>query len=210
MSPAMEALGDAFFMGRQVRENILAVAQMFTARTVGGPEARENAGVRVLGRYTLNNWRMLVPEIWPAPKASRIKGRVQVCVAGTAHETQVAYLTPGEARELATSGTVSVFPAAGEPAISATLPRPAEGLHVAGSREPIGLREAITSGVIPIPEGSTAARTLEAVRKARQYDAEFPKARGQAAGGEYRYDPDELAAWSRNRPRGGSSATGTD
>ena len=198
-------------MGRQVKINILAVAQMFTARTVGGPEARENAGVRVLAGYTLNNWRMLVPEIWPAPKKSRVKGRVQICVAGTAKETQIAFMAPAEARELSASGIVSVFPAPGEPAISATLIRPgAESLHVAGSREPVGLREAIASGVLPVPDGSTAARWLEAVRKARQYDAEFPKARGQAPGGEYRYDPDELAAWARNRPRGGTAATGTD
>jgi hypothetical protein len=210
MSPAMEAFGDVFFMGRQVRENILAVAQMFTARTVGGPEARENCGVRILGRYTLNNARMLCPEIWPFPKSSRRPGRVQVCVGGHAKETQAAFFTPAEARELATSGIVSIFPAAGEPAVSTRLIRPAEGLHIAGSREPIGLREAIASGVLPVSEGSTAARWLEAVRKARQYDAEFPKARGQAPGGEYRYDPDELAAWARNRPRGGTTATGTD
>jgi hypothetical protein len=137
MSPAIEALGDALFMGRQVKVNVLAVAQMFTARTAGGPEARENMGVRILARYTLNNWRILVPEIWPAPRASRHRGRVQVCAAGHARETQVAFLAPSEARALASSGTLADFPAEG-------TPRHAEGLHlVGGEAEPIGLGQAV-------------------------------------------------------------------
>jgi hypothetical protein len=200
-SPAIEAMGDVFFMGRQVKVNILGVAQMFTARTVGGPEARENAGVRVLGGYTLNNWRMLVPEIWPAPKKSRVKGRVQVCVGGTAHETQIAFLTPAEARELATAGQVALFPGQSQSGDGESAAAPVR-LHVAGHAAPIGLRQAIADGVIPVPAGSTPDRTLANVRKARQYDPEFPEARGGGdRGAELVYDPDELASWSRNRPK---------
>lgn len=192
-----------------MKENILGVAQMFTARTVGGPEARENAGTRVLGGYTQNNWRMLVPEIWPMPKKSRVKGRVQVCIAGTAHETQVAFLTPAEARELATSGTVSAFP--GAEGQGGQIPVRSVQLHIAGKGAAVGLRAAIASGVIPVPEGSTPDKTLANIRKARQYDPEFPAPKGEPGPGqEATYDPDELAAWARNRPRAGMRAEGAE
>jgi hypothetical protein len=191
MSPAVDALADALFMGRQVKVNILAVAQMLTARTIGGGEARENMGIRILARYTLNNWRVLVPEIWPAPKASKHRGRVQVCVAGHANETQILFLTPAEARELATSGTVAQFPVAGQQhdAMRPTAIR----LHVAGTAAPIGLRQACGEGVLPI--------SLDAARKARTRDPDFPAHREIGDGGEQLYDRDELASWARNRPR---------
>ena len=192
MSPAVEALGDALFMGRQVRVNVLAVAQMLTARTIGGPEARENMGVRILARYTLNAWRVLVPEIWPAPRASRHAGRVQVCVAGKARETQVAFLSPAEARELATSGTVAPFPgrvgmvAGGDGAAAPTR------WQAPASARPVGLGEAVREGLVPL--------TLDAIRQARKRDPEFPAVRGRR-GDEFLYDPGELVAWARNRPR---------
>ncbi|MFG1940395.1 hypothetical protein [Micromonospora tulbaghiae] len=74
--------------------------QMLTARAIGGPEARENFGIRCLARYTANNWKMLVPEA-AMPRASRTLGRWQIVIGGQATETQVAYLTAAEARRLA-------------------------------------------------------------------------------------------------------------
>jgi hypothetical protein len=202
VSPAVDALADALFMGRQVKVNVLAVAQMLTARTIGGPEARENMGVRILARYTLNNWRVLVPEIWPAPKASKHHGRVQVCVAGTAKETQIAFFTPAEARELAMSGVVSQFPGTRAEGAAAALAGklPANVTRLRLAAEPIGLRQAVADGLVPA--------SLEAVRSARARDPEFPEPRGKS-GSEHLFDRDELAAWARNRPRA-DIATGTD
>lgn len=48
-SPAVEALGQVVFMGRAVRIHVLAVAQMASARDMGGGEQRENYAVRILG-----------------------------------------------------------------------------------------------------------------------------------------------------------------
>lgn len=197
ISPAVEALGAVSYMGRQLKINLVVAGQMTSARALGGGEVRESFGYRVLSRWSLNAWRMLAGEVWPPPRATRHKGRMQVVVAGQATEVQVAYLSAAEARELASSGTVAEFPAAG-PA-DAAVP-----LHIARTLEPIGLREAIASGALPVPEGSTPERWLEAVRKARQYDAGFPAARDHSGpGGGHRYDPDELAAWARSRPRAG-------
>ena len=99
-SPAIVAFRNVMFMGRSAKVNLFGVAQMLTARTTGGPEARENFGVRALSRYTANAWRMLVPEC-PMPRKSRVRGRWQIVIAGEATETQVAYLTDDQARELA-------------------------------------------------------------------------------------------------------------
>lgn len=95
--PSVRAFRELLFMGRSAKVNVLAVAQMLTANTTGGPESRENFGVRCLARYTRNNWQMLVPEA-SMPRASRTLGRWQIVVGGTATETQVCYLTAPQAR----------------------------------------------------------------------------------------------------------------
>ena len=83
---------------------MLLVAQSATARAIGGPEMRENFSTRILVRYTLNAWRMLVPEVSPIPMPTEHPGRVQVVTRGRAQETQVLNLSNAEAREWATSG----------------------------------------------------------------------------------------------------------
>lgn len=96
-SPAIRAFRNLLFMGRSAKINLFAVAQMLTANTTGGPESRENFGIRALARFTKNNWMMLAPEA-AAPKPSRTLGRWQIVVGGTATECQVAYLSAAEAR----------------------------------------------------------------------------------------------------------------
>ncbi|MEV4506047.1 pRL2-11 [Streptomyces klenkii] len=104
VSPAIDALAEILFMGRQVRLHVLLVAQSATARALGGPEMRENFYTRILARYSQNAWRMLAPEITPAPKSTTHIGRTQVVLGGTAHETQVLFMTHAEARAWAMSG----------------------------------------------------------------------------------------------------------
>jgi hypothetical protein len=86
----------------------------------GGPESRENFGIRCLARYTRNNWQMLVPEA-AMPRASRTLGRWQVVVRGVATECQVCYLTTAEARLLVAKarGVPDVPDRAGTPLIGA-------------------------------------------------------------------------------------------
>jgi hypothetical protein len=95
--PAVTAFREILFMGRSANIHLLAIAQMLTANTTGGPETRENFGYRCLARYTKNNWQMLVPEA-SMPRSSRTLGRWQVVIGGEATETQVCFLSPAEAR----------------------------------------------------------------------------------------------------------------
>lgn len=212
-SPAVEALGEVLFMGRAVKENVIAVAQMMTARTLGGPEARENFAVRILARYTRNAWNMLVPEIQPMPRSSRHAGRVQVCIAGQATETQVLFPSEAEAREWGQGGsagavaapfarpatvsqTASQVPTQGSSSDSVSdTPRlrlvpdlPPEPVELAG----VTLTQAVKDGVLSL--------SLDAARKASTRDPEFPKPVGRDRNANT-YDPAELMRWQRNRPR---------
>lgn len=110
LSPAISAFRNIMYMGRSAKVNLFGVAQMLTANATGGPEARENFGIRALARYTANNWKMLAPEA-PMPRKSKIRGRWQFVVAGEATETQVAFLHVHEARKIAEFGpTVEAVP----------------------------------------------------------------------------------------------------
>jgi Helicase HerA, central domain len=206
-SPAVKALGEVLFMGRVVKMNVIAVAQMMTARTLGGPEARENFAVRILARYTPNAWNMLVPEIRPMPRSSRHAGRVQVCIAGGATETQVIFPSEKESREWASSGMAAAAPTGTVPASQGTGTQGNGGPSVVGQRgaltlvpEPqappelagITLSQAVADGVVSV--------SLAIIRKESTRDPEFPDSIGKQ-GSANLYDPADLMAWQRNRPR---------
>ncbi|MCX5434814.1 pRL2-11 (plasmid) [Streptomyces sp. NBC_00257] len=122
-SPAVDALMEILFMGRQLRMHVLLVAQSATARALGGPEVREQFATRILARYSMNAWRMLAPEVHPAPKSTKHQGRAQVVIGGSARETQVLFFTEAEAREWATTGKTAADP---EPAALPTQPGPVQ------------------------------------------------------------------------------------
>ncbi|MFD6249377.1 pRL2-11 [Streptomyces roseolus] len=219
-SPAIDALAEILFMGRQVRLHVLLVAQSATARALGGPEMRENFSTRILVRYTMNAWKMLVPEVTPAPKPTRHPGRVQVVLGGTARETQVLNLSEAEARAWAMAGAPGqrepltlrksvtdtaasasapepVLPAsaaAGGPAGegSSTTPPAEIGNEAAGEDEPIGLRMA---------QQELDGTSLASLRWARTNDPEFPAVIGKT-GQEYLYSRGDLHRWARNRLSG--------
>lgn len=111
-NPAFEAMADLSAAGRSASCHLVAVAQMLTTHTMGpeGNTTRENFSTRILGRYTRNSWKMLVPEVSPMPASSMTRGRVQVVSGGSATETQIIYYTDDEARAAALSGLVAQCP----------------------------------------------------------------------------------------------------
>ncbi|MFJ4966712.1 pRL2-11 [Streptomyces sp. NPDC088729] len=116
VSPAVDALNEILYMGRQLRMHVLLVAQSATARALGGPEVREQFSTRILARYSVNAWRMLAPEVHPAPKSTKHRGRAQVVTGGSATETQVLFFTEPEAHEWASTGkTTAAEPQHGLP-----------------------------------------------------------------------------------------------
>lgn len=177
-SPAVRALKELLFMGRSACVNVLGVAQMLTARTIGGPDARENFSIRCLARYTSNAWRMLVPHV-PMPRPTRVLGRWQIVAGGTTTETQVAYLTDAELRAFAARGggdAASLLSGAGAVPIGDARSDRAPTRDVSGDipmagdsqgqlvgpvdplSEPLTLREAVGQGVVPWSYDATKKR----------------------------------------------------
>lgn len=184
-SPAIRALDSVMFAGRQAGIHVVQIAQMLTTRAAGSGEARENAGIRIIARATLNNWKMLAPE-HPYPGASGIDGRVHVVASGRVRECQVTWLTMREARQLALSGVVTPVPA-GMP--GAPVFTPAAGALPAGSRL-LTLSDAIRSGLLSM--------SIAAVRTARHRDPRFPRPAG-TRGIAHTYRSEDLADWMRSR-----------
>lgn len=146
-SPAIDALGEILYMGRSAFVNVLAVAQMLTARAIGGPEARENFAVRCLSRYTRNAWQMLVPEA-AMQRPSRVRGRWQIVIGGQATEVQVCLLTRAQARAFV--GVTGSRAGLDSPMTSSVTGNGTETGHMVDPlSEEITLRQAIDEGVIP-------------------------------------------------------------
>ena len=204
-SPAVEAIEDAAFMGRQVLVNIVFIGQKLSVRAAASGEARETMGIRVLGRYTASTWKMLVPEV-PYVQSRNEPGRVQVVTGGVARETQIGNPTGHQARQLAMAGTVTPWPSPikGMPHLTA-VPVPVlgentgpeqggvsmTGAPVLPSGDRVRLSDAVALGIL--------SGTLAAVQKARHRDrAGFPAPVGRD-GLAHLYDPIELAAWQASR-----------
>jgi hypothetical protein len=172
-SPAVQAFRNTLYMGRSAKVNVFAVAQMLTALTTGGPEARENFGVRALARYTKNNWQMLVPEAG-MPRASRTQGRWQIVVGGEATETQVCFLSQVEAQLFVHKhrAVPASPPDRGSPLMAVTShssPGQARGGDIAADprNELVTLREACERRLVPW-QHATAKKRMQRARAAER------------------------------------------
>lgn len=194
-SPAIDALRETLFMGRAVKMHVLMVAQSATAAALGGPEVRECFATRILARYTINAWKMLVPEVSPIPRSTRHIGRAQVVLGGVAAETQVLFMTDTEAAEWAMSGTVAppltvsrhappkphTPPLTSDnardvtPGVTLALVKPARYSLAAAAREEI----------VPM--------SADALRQAKKRDATFPPGEGGT------WSAEELQGWYKAR-----------
>jgi hypothetical protein len=92
MSPALTALVNLSSMGREMCVHIIMAGQSVTAKASGGPENRENFGARTLARATAAQWRMLAPQIKPAPTKRGAPGRWHVVVGDSLREYQAVFM----------------------------------------------------------------------------------------------------------------------
>lgn len=91
-SPAITAMVNLSSMGRELLMHVLMAGQSMTAKTVGGPENRENFAGRTLARATAAQWRMLAPQIKPAPTKREAPGRWHLVVGDTLRKYQAPFL----------------------------------------------------------------------------------------------------------------------
>jgi len=192
-SPGVTSLAEILFMGRAAKINALAIAQMLTARAIGGPEARENFGIRFLARFTSNAWKMLVPEA-AQPRASRTLGRWQVVIGGTAVEVQVCYLTGAQARAIAAPVTGRAEDPDSGLSSTVTGNGGETGNTVDPLAEPITIREAIAEGVLPWGKDAVKMRMLRARKAGRPVPAVVGKRGMQTA----LYRRGDLIIWAES------------
>jgi len=94
-SPAVDALHELLFAGREIRIHVLFDGYP-TARSLG-QGGHEQFHTMVLGRVSTSTYNRLAPQIGTAPKSSTHPGRFHVVQGLTAHQTQVLLLTEAEA-----------------------------------------------------------------------------------------------------------------
>lgn len=190
--------------GRQANVNVITVFQRADAAVSGGGAARDQYGMKVLGRFSPQAWKMLV-DTYPRPKSSKHRGRVIVSDGSDHRTVQTVYALDGvqlaqTARDYALTGRSGLSVPGrrtGPPLVTQA------GSETVGTTEtvipeqrPIGLARAVELGVLHL--------SLDAVRKARLRDPEFP-APADNSGQEHLYHPDELTQWEKNRPRANSA-----
>lgn len=194
-SPAVEAISDLLCMGREVKINVVVAAQNLTARSIGGPEARENFSTRALARYSPQMWNMLCGDVRPMPKKVARVGVWQIVYAGEAHMTQVAFMTPEEARQLVLSAN---DPAVGHTDIAMS------NISEKGTPEACNVLDAeILEPVLTTIEESASELgvTHGNLANYRARDPSFPQSRGKRGKADV-YDLDELRSWKKRRDAG--------
>ena len=212
MSPAVRAMENASYIGRELKVHLLFVSQRLSAKaTAGSGDVRMNMGTRILAGYDAATWDMLVGKQVAMPPPSRHRGRMQVNVkGGSLTETQIAFFTHGEARQLAETGngrvpaklrhlTVFDHPAAGAPEphdLLRNAPQPPV-TAIAGTLpvQPLGnwmtIRQAREAGILP-GAWSTNGAFRTAKHRAAKEGIPVPQVRGKK-GSEAMYDAVELA-----------------
>jgi len=198
MSPALTALGNLSSMGREIRIHILMAGQSMTSKATGGVENRENFGGRALARASSNQWKMLAPQIRPAPLKRQDPGRWHLVVGETLKEFQVPFFdlkddaAVAELIGWATGGKPVPDVVAMMAGLSSSTCESAQTASSEGMSTPTG---------VPLSE-FVAARpglTLAQVQKWRERFAEdFPAAVGQRGRAQL-YDEGELDqfVWAR-------------
>jgi hypothetical protein len=201
MSPALTALVNLSSMGREMRVHILMAGQSLTAKAVGGPENRENYGGRAFARATAAQWRMLAPQIKPAPTRRGKPGRWHLVVGDTLLEFQVPFvdIKSEDARliEWATGGSdipdVVAMMAEWDPDDDDTNP----GTKNSRSEDMSSVPEGISLRQFAEEQGLSLT-TLQNWRTRRQ---DFPREVAWGANKTHLYDRDHLKAFIRERQR---------
>ena len=220
-SPAVEALREMLFTGRQLKIHFLLIAQKLTVAALGGKDsaARENcAGIVMGGSASAPSWKMLAEDV-ERPAKQSVRGRHFVVDHGNVTLCQVAYLNPAgqagpEARQLALAGSVTELPEgiplgiakpitqavgmSGMPGVTVTNPRLELETRPAGASVTdapaqllMGITEACEKGILPCSRGTAHMR--------RARDPRFPAHVEGAEGprGEKMYVAGELHEYAR-------------
>lgn len=202
MSPALTALANLANMGRELRVHILMAGQSLTAKSTGGPEGRESFGARILGRATSNAWKMLAPQIKPAPVKRQKPGRWHIVVGDTLREFQVPFVDLKNETAPDSTARLIEWATGGKPVpdVAAMMAQwPGEG----GAQT-----EDLPSSEPPTPAGISLRQyaeesgvELKTIIRWRERRSDFPSWVGIGSRNTQLFDRDHLKAYVRERLR---------
>lgn len=216
LSPAMQAMTNVASMGRELRVHVFMAGQSITAKTTGGPEGRENFAGRAMARATSNQWKMLAPQIKPAPTKRQAPGRWHLVVGDTLLEFQAPFMdlkgkslaggqAEAEARliEWATSGPERFDVASALEAYR----QDHEFIEGGGGGAMVGTNAQVTDDPPP-PPGVTLRQYAEEIGmpfdkldRWRQKRSDFPSWVGMGPRGVHYFDRDHLRQYVAARLR---------
>lgn len=195
--PVWRDLAAIGWMGAQFKCNMIVVGQRLDTTATGGQGLRDSFGIRMLAGFTPQQWNFLVGS-HPIPRSQKPRGRFIVVNGGEQTWVQLTYGSEQEIRDLASKRQDDECTSPDTASTGSSTPRGTEDTPTA---LPVryGLREASNDlgiGVVPM--------SLEALKKARQRDSEFPEGRMTPTG--ETYTEAELCAWHEARESRKASA----
>jgi hypothetical protein len=217
-SPALAATEVLDFAGRSAGLFDLLIAQRMSARVFNGnADLRENFMIRLLARYTVQTWKMLIPHLKHMRRPTDL-GRWVVAAGDAAQYVQGLLISDEEARMFATSGMAPAAspwalstgrahqspPGTEEVEASTTLEdqlRPVAAGHHPEQPAIIAYRLMRLVDIATTLEylGITHAILKKAARADGQGDATFPQARGGGKFSGYLYDLHEVTDWAKRK-----------
>lgn len=195
MSPALTALANLSAMGRELRIHILMAGQSMTAKAAGGPESRESFGARALARATTNQWKMLAPQIKPAPVKRMAPGRWHLVVGDTLKEFQAPFVDiKGEQARLIEWAT-GLAPVVDVPSMMS------DDVTVRNPRTPTSEAASSSPGISLRRYANERGVDFLSLMNWRVRRSDFPVEVGQGANNTKLYDQDHLNAFVAARLR---------
>jgi len=226
-SPAMKGTNMLDFAGRAFGLFDLLIAQRMSNRVFNGnTDLRENFMIRLLARYTVQTWKMLLAHIKFMKKPTQL-GRWVVAAGDEATYVQGILISEEEAQNFSRAGApnpMSAFSSAST--LEGTLGDAAEvtGYHTQGdhlrldaagrnealpavdkSPAPVLLRKLVDIATSLEYLGITRDILRNASRADEKGDPNFPPARGGNQFSGYQYDLPEVTEWAKKRQAAGAA-----
>ncbi len=202
-SPALRGFGSLTFAGRQFGLFCFLIAQRMSSRVFNGnADLRENFMIRLMARYSVQTWRMLIPEMKPIRKPKEL-GRWVVWANDEVTTVQGILISDAEAREFASGGVdnpLTPFSSNyraevdGATVEAATMlddqwgNGAARGSALADRPAPVLLRKLVDLSLTLEYLGVTE----KMLRQWRDRDRNFPQIRGGTANSGFLYDAQEV------------------
>jgi hypothetical protein len=214
-------LAAILWMARQVKMNVVAVAQRLDAASTGGRGIRDSFGLKGMGRWSPQAWKMVVGTS-PIPRPVKKRGRI-LFVDGDSHTwVQAPLSTATEAHDLAMMYRERAGYVATAPAVDLSSPPVATPTAVPGTDAPSTAGEG-SRPVVIVPELYSLADasedrgisivplTYENLRYHRKTKNDFPAGVAVEGRSGQMYDPDQLRSWYYEyRAKSPVKSTGTE